>query len=146
MDSISGQYWPTPPDQGSTSPIVPVQVDKYGRLLSGGLGPVPPTPPATSSYTQAALSFASSGDNTAISGTALQTIRVFKVALALASGTTLTFKDGSAAALTGAMTLGAMVLDSADGSPLFITTAGNGFVVNLGAAIQCSGAIWYTKS
>jgi hypothetical protein len=29
---IDGQYWATPPDQ-SGNPVIPVQVDKYGRIL-----------------------------------------------------------------------------------------------------------------
>lgn len=101
--------------------------------------------PTAGKYTEASISISSSGDNTVVSGTALQTIRVFRLALACASGVNVTFKDGAASSLTGAMPFGGMVLD-ATGDPWFVTSAGNGFVINLSGAVQCSGKVSYTKS
>ncbi len=40
MPLIDGQYWATPPDQ-SLNNIIPVQVDKYGRLLVVDSGSAP---------------------------------------------------------------------------------------------------------
>ncbi len=42
MNGIAGQYWATPPDQSaqSANKIIPIQVDKYGRLLFIAAEPV----------------------------------------------------------------------------------------------------------
>lgn len=106
----------------------------------------PATPATTSTYTQAAISTASSGDNTLVAGTANQTIRVYRIMWTLASPGTVTLKDGASTSLTGALSAVTGLIESTDGNPLFVTTAGNAFIANLSAAIQMSGAIWYTKS
>jgi len=101
--------------------------------------------PTTSKYTDASISISSSGDNTIVSGTAAQTIRVFRLMLACASGVNVTFKDGASTSLTGAMPFGGIVLD-ASGDPWFVTSSANAFVINLSGAVQCSGKLSYTKS
>lgn len=106
------------------------------------------TAPTAAALTGASISASSSGDNTLVSGTASQTVRVHRLLLVAAADCTITFKDGASTSLTGAITLkagGAIVLDlSAD--PWFVTSSGNGFVANLSGAVQISGRIYYTKS
>lgn len=99
----------------------------------------------SSEYATAAISTASSGDNTLVAGVANKTIRVHKIMLTLAAGT-ITFKDGASTSLSGAMTLTGLVLEPTDDNPLFVTSAGNGFVANLSGANQLSGTVWYTQS
>ena len=104
--------------------------------------------PTTASLTGASINASSSGDNTIVSGTASQTVRVHRLFLVVAAACTLKFKDGAGTDLTGAMTLnagGAIMLDLST-DPWFVTSSGNGFVINLSAAVQCSGRVYYTKS
>lgn len=97
-----------------------------------------------SNFKVAAIDAASSGANTLIAGAAGKTIRVYRIVFSLASGTII-FKDGSTA-LSGAMTLTSLVLESQNDEPLFVTTAGSHFVATLSGANQLSGTIWYTQS
>jgi len=136
-------------------PRLPVQL--YQRTAGGLLVPVDTTTPLpvapqpaaapalVSAYSQAKIDLAGAGDNNLVAGTALQTIRVFRILLTLAAGT-IKFKDGAGTDLTGALSLSAIVLESNDGNPLYITSAGNAFIGNLSGANQLSGTIWYTKS
>lgn len=106
------------------------------------------TLPTTVLMARAAISTASSGDNTIVGAVALQTIRIHKLIISyVASPVTLLFKDGaSTTLLTAPMnTYGSIVLDF-DGEPWFITTAGNAFIINLSAAVQIYGRAYYTQS
>jgi len=137
-------------------PRLPVQL--YQRTAGGLLVPVDTTTPLpvapqpaaapalTSAYSRAKIDVAGAGDNTLVALAAAQTIRVFRILLTLVAGT-IKFRDGTGGAdLTGAMSLSAIVLESNDGNPLYITTAGNAFVANLSGANQLSGTVWYTQS
>lgn len=95
-----------------------------------------------SPYTQAAISCASSGNNTLIAAVSSKSIRVYQIMFTLASGT-VTFRDGASTDLSGALNAIAGVLDDPLGNPIFITTAGNAFVANLSGANQLSGVIYY---
>jgi hypothetical protein len=104
--------------------------------------------PTTARTTQASISAATSGDNTLVAGTAAQTIRVHRIFLVCNAAVNIAFKDGAATALTGTMNMlanGSFTLDMAT-DPWFVTTAGNAFVLNLSAAVQVSGRVYYTKS
>lgn len=99
--------------------------------------------------TNASVSASSSGDNTIVAGTAAQTVRVFKLVLVAASAVSVTIKDGAGSSLTGAIPLvanGSLVIDAPDGEPEFITSSGNGFIVNLSSAVTVTGWVQYTKS
>lgn len=98
----------------------------------------------TSQYTPAVVSAATSGANILIAGIPNQTIRVFRMMFTLAAGT-ITFKSASTS-LSGAMTCTALILESMDGNPLYVTAAGDDFVATLSGANQLSGTIWYTQS
>lgn len=104
----------------------------------------------TKALTNAAVSASSSGENTLVSGTGSQTIRVFKLVLVASSAVSVTLKDAAGGtSLTGAIPLtanGAMVLESNDGEPLFVSASSGAFIMSLSAAVQVSGYIQYTKS
>lgn len=89
----------------------------------------------------ALVNISSSGDNTIIAAVAGKSITVHRVKILLASQTTVTFKDG-ASALSGPETCTYQILDFSD-DPYYRTTAGNAFIINLGANVQCGGTIWY---
>jgi hypothetical protein len=91
--------------------------------------------------TSAPLTFASSGDNTAVTR-ATGTIKVYGIFLTLATPTTLTIKNGAGSSLTGAMTLSSLFLPI-QSEPYFTTTSTNNLVINLGSAVQCSGTVYY---
>jgi hypothetical protein len=103
--------------------------------------------PTTANLTSAVISASSSGDNTLVSGTASQTIRVFKLFLVCNAAVNIIFKDGASTNLTGTMNMtanGGMTLDF-DGEPWFVTSSGSAFVLNLSGAQQVSGTIYYIK-
>jgi len=104
--------------------------------------------PKVAKMTAVAINAASSGDNTLVSGTALQTIRVHRLFLVVAAAVNLKFKDGAGSDFHPALPLQAyasLAFDF-DGEPYFITTSGNGLILNLSAAVQVSGMLYYTKS
>lgn len=118
--------------------------------ISGGTAqPITPSLPTTALSTRVAINAASSGDNTLVAATAGQTIRVHKLFL-IASGTVnIKFRDGTAGTdFHPAIPLyagGGVTLDF-DGDPWFVTTAGNALALNLSAAVQVSGVLYYSKS
>lgn len=104
--------------------------------------------PTTAKLSSTPINLTSSGDNTVKAGVGGQTIRVFRIFFTTTVAQTITFKDGASTALTGPVNFtaaGAMVLDF-DAEPYFITSSGNGFVMNLSVGGQVSGRIYYTQS
>lgn len=96
---------------------------------------------STAQLSSVALSFNSSGDNTAITRS-VGTIKVYGLVGALASSTTVTIKNGAGSSLTGAMTLNTIFLPI-QSEPYFTTTSTNNFVINLGSGVQFSGVAYY---
>lgn len=92
---------------------------------------------------------AGSGDNTVISGTSGQTIKIWSLLLWWNGSVSVTLKDGaSTRGLTGAIAGVAQtrfILDETD-HPWFTLTTGNAFIVNLSGAVQVSGTVRYTKA
>jgi hypothetical protein len=136
-----------------------LKTDSSGALSVNVSGTVPVSqstiPWSTQQYLETAgrlissvVSVSSSGNNVLIAGVTNQTIRVYRLMLVLASSNTLTFQDGSSTALTGALALnaGATIVLDFEGEPWFITSTGNGFVLNLSSANAVSGNIYYTQS
>lgn len=117
--------------------------------VSGGTAlPVTPSLPTAALSTRVAINAASSGDNTLIAAVVGQTIRVHKLFFVASGAVNIKFKDGASSDLTPATPFyagGGVVLDF-DGDPWFVTTAGNAFVLNLSAAVQISGRIYYSQS
>ena len=90
------------------------------------------------------VSIASSGNNTVIAAVAGTTIRIVKIALGVASGSSVTavLQSGSSTSL-GTYYLGSMVLDM-ENNPLTLA-AGQAFVINLSGATQTYGQVWYQQ-
>lgn len=110
-----------------------------------------PGAPTTGNWTVASISFSSSGDNTVVSHTSAQTIRVMRIFLVNSDASTAsnyTIKDSTPTSFSGAFRLasgGSFSADS-DGEPLFVTASAKDFIINSSAAVQTSGTIWYTTS
>lgn len=93
-----------------------------------------------------AIDDAASGDTTIISATAGRKITIFRLWLWSNGTVTATLKDGASTNLAGPMALVAqnfIKFDHED-DPWFTLTAGNAFIINLGAAIQVSGRVYYS--
>lgn len=100
----------------------------------------------TEQLTRAAINIATLGDNTIIAASAANFYRIYAILFLCASTVAITLKDAGGS-LTGAMTfgLGGGLLLNQQGEPHYIGTAVNrAFVINLSAAIQVSGTVWYT--
>jgi len=116
--------------------------DQSGNLLVlSSAAPLVPQLLSTS------INVSSSGDNTLITG-AKGTIRVMMMLLVVNTAVNIQFKDGTGGtALTGVMNMlanGSLVLDMTS-EPWFITSTGNNFVLNLSAAVQVSGRVYYAQ-
>lgn len=96
--------------------------------------------------TPLAINTAVSGDNVIVPAIAGQRVEVYRIMWSLAAGT-MAFKDGvGGTAYSGPMTLTSGVIEDMLGQALFVTSLGNGFVLNLGGANQFSGTVWYRYS
>lgn len=111
--------------------------------------PVLPGLKLTEQYTRLALSFAGAGDNAIVAAVAAQFVRIYGIMFTCAGSVSVKLGEGGPTYWTGAMTFGAgggMVL-MPQGEPLFITSAVNkSFLINLSAAVQVSGVIWYQQA
>ena len=93
-----------------------------------------------------ALSFSSSGNNTAIAAATGQVISVYKIWFTVAGAVNVTFQDGASTALSGAVVLtanGSSFFAYYDGSPHWTTSPGNAFVMNLSGAVAVTGQVYY---
>lgn len=110
-----------------------------------------PGAPTVSKYSQAAITFSASGDNTLVAGSGSTTIRVYRIFFVnsdAATSSNITIKDSTPTNFSGAFLLASGGAFGADGQgdPLFVGAAGKGFQLNSSAAVQISGTIWYTQS
>ena len=124
-------------------------VDASGTPIGVGGNPVVTRlqTPAVAGLASAAINASGAGDNALVAGVAGQTVRIWKIFLVCSAAVSLKFKDGAGADLTPALAMlanASIVLD-VDGEPWFVTGAGNGFVLNLGSAVQVSGRVYYTQ-
>lgn len=99
---------------------------------------------------QASIDINSSGDNTIVSAVAGERVRIYRLVLFPNAAVGLSLKDGASTDMLPAMNLDAkqpFVLDSDnDGNFPYTTTAGNAFIINLDAASQVVGTVWYIQS
>jgi len=103
----------------------------------------------TKALTNASINESASGDRTIVSGTASQTIRVFRLSLTVSGATTLTIKDaagGNTLAIYDFPGAGSMTLEDSQGEPYFVTATAGAFVINSSATINMKGNVQYTKS
>lgn len=131
---------------------LPAGANSIGTVVLGAgtadAGKVRFSVPTTSALTSASINASASGDNTLVAAVAAQTVRVFKLFLVANGAVNIKFKDGAATDLTAVMNLniGGSITIDLDGEPWFLTSAGNAFVLNLSAAVQVSGRIYFTQS
>lgn len=110
-----------------------------------------PAAPTTAKWSQAAITFNSSGANTIVAGVGGQTIRIMRIFFVnsdAATSTNITMLDSTPTNFSGAFLLqsGGSFNGSPSGEPLYVTAVGKGFQINSSAAVQISGTVWYTIS
>ncbi len=91
---------------------------------------------------------AASGDNTVVTLTSAQTVKIWSLILWWNGAVSATLKDGATRNLMGPIAGVAQtrfILDETD-HPWFTLTAGNAFIINLSGATQVSGSVRYTKA
>jgi len=118
-----------------------------GDVSTANALPIELSLPSAARTTQASLSFAASGDNTIVTATASQTTRVHRIWFVSAAPVDVIFKS-AATALTGTLSMSGrstLMLDMST-EPWFVTGTNEALIINLSAAVQCSGRIYYTKS
>ena len=102
--------------------------------------------PVARDLTPAVISFSSSGDNEVIAAVASEVIRVYAILFKMGGDADIIFKNGSTA-LTGTMPFvqyESMILDPTD-EPWYVMSTNTAFNINLSAAVQVSGTVWYTQ-
>lgn len=114
------------------------------------LAPVPVAYGAqkVSDFLEVAINCAASGDNTIVTGTASQSVRVYAFFFVVSAAVNVKWKDGAGTDFHPALPFtvaGAWDKDPM-GRPWFTTQPGNALVLNLSAAVQVSGRLYYTKS
>jgi hypothetical protein len=103
--------------------------------------------PTTAQLLSASINAAASGDNALIAAVAAKTSRVMKLFLIAKAPVDIKFRDGTTD-LDGVISLqagGSITLDF-DGEPWFVTSVNTAFNLNLSAAVQVSGRIYYSQS
>lgn len=101
---------------------------------------------AAKALTQAALSFAASGDNTLVSATAAQKTKCYVLVLVFEGAVGVKIRSG-ATDLTGVMQMyaGSVIQLSIQTEPHFITATNEALICNLSAAVNVRGWIDYIK-
>jgi len=99
-------------------------------------------------FSNVSLSANTSGDNTMISGTTGQTIRVMGFFIGSTGAMTWKFKSSTATDLMPSFpaAAGGAFGMPITGEPYFVTNAGESLVLNQSTSVQISGKIYYTKS
>jgi hypothetical protein len=121
----------------------PLRVDATGALTEGA-----PSLQTTNDLTGVRVNQTASGDTTVVAGTALQSVRVYRMKLSVAGATVIQIKDGAGTVLevfNFAGNGGAVVLDFST-RPWYTTAAANGLVINSSNAVQVDGRVEYVKS
>lgn len=96
----------------------------------------------------AKIDAASSGNNTLVAAVASERVFVYRMFFLAVGAVDVEIRDGTTTEMTGPMALNQTVgiwMDYSD-EPWFITTAGNALVMNLSAAVQVSGRVYYKQA
>ena len=144
-----------------------IAIDRVGgadyqmtKVVWGGVGvvteiaavsplPMQPGLKLTEQLTRAVISCASSGDNSIIAAVTAQFIRIYALLLIVDSVVAVKLGESGPTYYTGAMKFGGGggLLLTQQGEPHFMSTVVNkSFLINLSAAVQCSGTVWYTQA
>ena|SRR5262252_3659271 len=103
-----------------------------------------------SDFLEAAINCSTSGDNTIVSGTAGQTIRLYAWFFVVSAAVSIKWKDGTGDFTPPLPPMPFVAYGTWDkdpmGRPFFTTQAGNALTLNLSAAVQVSGRAYFTKS
>jgi len=102
-----------------------------------------------SDFQERAINCSTSGDNTLVTGVSGQSIRVYAFFLMVSGAVNLKFKDGAATDFFPAwpfLSAGAGWEKDPMGRPWLTTSGGNALVLNLSAAVQVSGRLYYTQT
>jgi hypothetical protein len=127
-----------------TTPSQCASVSAGGAVKVDGSAVTQPTKGgyAGAQLTHVALSFSSSGNNTAITR-AVGTIKVYELELSCASQlTTIIPQDGTSTSL-GAKSAVQYIFTPLQTEPIYTTTGTNNFVINLSSAVTCTGFAKY---
>jgi len=87
-------------------------------------------------------------NNTLVAAVAGERVFVFRMFFLAVGAVDVEIRDGTTTEMTGPMALNQTVgiwMDYSD-EPWFITTAGNALVMNLSAAVQVSGRVYYKQA
>lgn len=131
--------------------IVPMigAVGSPARITSTAPVWIRPGIPTTMGDTAVAVAASSSGDNTIVSGTASQTIRLTRAILQNVGASAVTIKwRTNTTDMGGTVTLLPYQPYNLDpvGEPYHVTTSSQALNLNLSDAISVTGTVWYTKS
>lgn len=94
------------------------------------------------------VSVSGTGDQTIVPGVPGTVIRVYQLFVVIDADSLVTFKDGGATAISGAMDMleaGSIVFDYNGEHPWLATTDGNDLVMNFSMASGAKGRVYYTQ-
>jgi len=144
---------------GATAPSSAVQIagsdgTDLRTIATDTLGDViiRPAAPKTGLWTQLAINCSNSGANIIIPGVTGQTVRVMRMFFVNSNSSTstnVTIQDTGSLSFTGSFLMlsgGSFNGIDSNGEPLFTSEVGQGIQLNQTAAVQLSGAVWYTQS
>jgi hypothetical protein len=111
--------------------------------------PVGLAPHAVTPYTEIAVNCAANGDNDIIAAVGGITLRIYGFFLVFNDAVNVKWKDGAGIDLHPALHFigdGSAWMLPRDGAPWFTLTISNKLVLNLSAAVQVSGRLYYTAT
>src|SRR5262245_33010353 len=95
---------------------------------------------------RAAFDYNTLGDHTVIAGVANKSLAIYQLDIWCNGINNLTLKDSTPATLHGQMDFAAsqgMLFPFHEGLPYWVAGTGKDVVLNLSAALQCTGTFWY---
>lgn len=99
-------------------------------------------------FKTAAITGTGTGDNTIVAAVTGRPIKVWKIWFTAAAAVNVIFKDGASTSLSGATVLpsaGSLFTLAYDGSPHWVTSPGNAFIINSSGAVALTGEVYYTE-
>lgn len=152
LSALDGCIYNVTPPSLLNKQQVGEQCDASGNLLVNLNASLPPgtngigtiTALSASKFTEAQISFSSSGNNAIVAGASDKTTKLYRLTLSCQGATNITIQDGSTAKM-GPYYLGAggsLVLPfDPSGSPWEVGTANTALNLNSSAAVNCGGSV-----